>query len=398
MMELLSDQYYSPAQVEQYVREIRESSKARAAGALLRENLAKLNDTPGDYRAILDKAKEGLEDQIRAADQEGGAVPSMREVLMEVEEEIFNSPYRPIPTFSRTLNENLNGGLQRGKVFTIVAPAGGGKTTFALQLLDEVARSNGRRGAEPLRVALYLAMEPSRAELLVKSYSRLGKINGGEFEKGLKPDHEKVKGARSVYAQEIAPYLYLVQGGEGITLRDVRALVRKVSGQIREAHQLVLCIDPFQLLKSGDHDLDKEEISRVGAVAAGLKILARDLKISVLLLSDTTKAEAEKMAKGEETATGIRGSYMGQQRTDISAVLLVYEDGRGFDENRSADHKRLADVCGAYINSDPGKATASVYAVLAFSKQRSGSVWPVPFLYKKAYNQFIPVEDLTEER
>ncbi len=336
---------------------------------------------------------------IREADLAGGAVPSMREILLDVEEAVFCRKYKPIPTFSEGLNINLNGGLQRGRVFTIAGPAGGGKTTLAHQILDEIARRNKPEAAgDPRNVCLYVHLEQGRAELLIKSYSRLGKINSGDFEKQkIEPEEERIKAVRETYGKEIAPYLYIVEGGEGLTVRDVRALVRKVAAQQTGPFQIVLCVDPFQRLRTGDPDLDGDEISRVGAVASGLKILARDLQIAVILLSDITKQGAKEMRAGDGTAAPIRGSYMAEHVTDVSATILTYKPGEGIAKfiDQGDFHKKLEEFCGGYVTSPEGKTEAAVYAELVFTKQRSGPSWPVPFLYKKAFNKFLPLEELT---
>jgi len=319
---------------------------------------------------------------------------------LDVEEEVFSRAFKPIRTFSMGINRNLNGGLQRGRVLTIAGPAGGGKTTLAHQIIDEIARGNSLKAAgEPRDVCLYVHLEQGRAELLIKSYSRLAGINGGDFERQtVEPEDDQIRKAREIYGREIAPYLYIVEGGEGITVREIRALVRKVAAQQTGPCQVVLCVDPFQRLSTGDPELDGDETSRVGAVASRLKILARDLQAAVILLADTTKEEAGKMKRGERvTGLGIRGSYLAEHITDVSATLGLYDPGDGVSAftGRGEFHERLDQICGGSMGSLEMISAVAVYADLSFSKQRSGSSWPVPFLYKKAFNQFVPLEKLT---
>lgn len=388
------------AHVKAHAREIREAAGVRRVEKLAQEARLALKGRPGDYREILDKLKDGAERLIREADLAGGAVPSMREILLDVEEAVFCRKYKPIPTFSEGLNINLNGGLQRGRVFTIAGPAGGGKTTLAHQILDEIARDNrGKVSGDPWNVCLYVHLEQGRAELLIKSYSRLGEINSGDFEKQkIEPEEERIKAVRETYGKEIAPYLYIVEGGEGLTVREVRALVRKVAAQQTGPFQIVLCVDPFQRLRTGDPDLDGDEISRVGAVASGLKILARDLQAAVILLADITKQGAKDMKEKEPVAAPIRGSYMAEHVTDVSAAILTYKPGEDIATfiGKGDFHRKLDEVCGGSMDTPELKEKAvAVYAELTFSKQRSGPAWPVPFLYKKAFNKFVPVEKLT---
>lgn len=393
----LLEQTPTAANWREYAQALKDTARTRELKVFLRENLGALNDSPGEYRALLDKLREGAEDLIRAADLDGKPIPTMREILHEIEEEIFESPFKPIPTFSAGLNRNLNGGLQRGKVFAITGPAGGGKTTFAHQLIDEIARGNKLKGKEePRNICVYIALEQGRAELLIKSFSRLGRVNGGLFElKEIAPDDPKVKKALEIYANEIAPYLYIIEGAEGSTLRGIRALIRKISSQRKEAHQLVVCIDPFQRLRTGNRDLDSEEISRVGAVATGLKKMAMDLKIAMVLLSDTSKTAAEQAKRGEPSVGAMRGSYMAEHAVDASAMIALKPDGFQQDQlTPGSPYYKLDEWFRHYMGLDEGKEEAAVFAELVFSKQRSGPSFPVPFLYKRALNCFFPAEKI----
>jgi replicative DNA helicase len=387
------------AHVKAHAREIREAAGARRVEKLVQEARLALKERPGDYREILDKLKDGAERLTREADLAGVEVPSMREVLLDVEEAVFCQDYKPIPTFSRGIDINLNGGLHRGRVFTIAGPAGGGKTTLAHQILDEIARRNKGKGpGDPRNVCLYVHLEQGREELLIKSYSRLARINGGNFERQeIKPEDERLNKAREIYSKEIAPYLYIVEGGERLTVREIRALVRKVAAQQTGPFQVILCVDPFQRLRIGDPDLDGDEISRVGAVATGLKILARDLQAAVILLSDTTKSGAEAMRDGKEPSGAIRGSYMAEHVTDVSAVILTYKLDNEEEIKKFTDKGKYPEKLARYCQrTPPVEAAAAVYAGLAFTKQRSGSTQAVPFLYEKAFNTFVPLEKLTD--
>jgi len=386
------------AHQDSHIKIIQEKTALRRLKKTLTEMTQCLAVNPGVIRETLDKLKDQAEAQARELDRSGGAVPSMRDVLMEVEEAIFQKKYKPIPTFSDEINWNLNGGLQRGKVFTIAGKAGGGKTTLALQMMDEIAQGNAKKPAGGIRdICVYVHLEQGRPELLIKSFSRLGQVNSGQFERGeIGPEAEEVKAARGTYARDIAPYLYIIEAGEGSTVRAIRALIRKISSQIKDPHQVVLCVDPFQRLRTGDRSIDGDEIQRVGAVASGLKILARDLQVAVILLSDTSKEAAKTMEKGNQATGSIRGSYMAEHTTDISATIFTggeEEEAKGVWGTIPAG--KLRTQVGKYIRDISGDYP--VYACLAFSKNRSGATSPAYFLYKKALQTFIPLEKLTEE-
>ena len=397
---LLEDQFLS-SHLGTYLRELKEKAILRRSVADIRKADQKIREDPGQLRQALDEVRDKAEEHGRALDLAGKHIPPMREVLLDVEIVMFEKLGKPIPTFSEGMNRNLNGGFHAGKVCTIAGAAGGGKTTLIYQAAEEIAQANyGKEAGAILNIPVYVCMEQSQAEMLVKSYSRLAGINGSEFETGeISPDSPEIVEARKLYSKEIAPYMYIVEAGEGMMVSEVREIVRKIDSQITDPHQILLVVDPFQRLRTGDANLDKDEISRVGAVAGRMKLLARDLQIPVILLSDTTKEQVKSFAKGESNSgTAIRGSYMPEHTTDVSAVILTGgpEKLREWGERakkagyRTRKYDEMSERCDTYIR-DNG-AIYPCYACLDFSKQRSGPTSSVLFLYKKALNTFVPLE------
>ena len=321
--------------------------------------------------------------------------------LDEIDKRLLSEGTKPVPTFSAMLNKNLNGGLQRKKVLTIVAPAGAGKTTFALQLLEETARAH--QSDTSTCVGVYVSMEMAAEELVTKSYSRLGLLNSGRIEgKTIKedtPEMEKLTTAMKLYRKEYADFVYIVEAPAGMKIDAVKWLTRKIKTQLeRIAGEvfLVLCVDPFQRLRTGDREIDADETSRVGELVGGLKKLARDEDISVVLLSDTTKAATENAEEGlAGGATAPRGSYMITHVTDLLAELRVLrpkaEDGKGKAAKRTPADESLEKLKADLPLADCGWDSLPFYAVLDFSKNRSGDVKDCRFVWQKAYNRFIPI-------
>lgn len=322
--------------------------------------------------------------------------------LDEIDKRLLSGGTKPVPTFSAMLNKNLNGGLQRKKVLTIVAPAGAGKTTFALQLLEETARAH--QSDTSTCVGVYVSMEMAAEELVTKSYSRLGLLNSGLIEgKAVKegtPEMKKLEAAMKLYRKAYADFVYIVEAPAGMKIDAVKWLTRKIKTQLERIAGkevfLVLCVDPFQRLRTGDREIDADETARVGELASGLKKLARDEDISVVLLSDTTKAATENAEEGLAVgATAPRGSYMITHVTDLLAELRVLppktKDAKGkAPKNTPADKYRESLEADLPL-ADTGWGSLPAYVVLDFSKNRSGDVKDCRFVWQKAYNRFIPI-------
>jgi replicative DNA helicase len=382
-------------EAREYISRLKTGRGRRDALELLARSRERLIKNPGDFRAVLEELETEARKQTRAADMAGGRLLSMTEMAPGLVKELLSRQRKPIPTFSQKLNDNLNGGLQLGKMFIISGRSGGGKTTFALQLLEEVAGLN-RYKAEggPANYCLYIHLEQSPAELLVKSLARQGQINGGAIE-GQHKTQEELAEALVKY-EAIGRYFFIVAAPAGLLLRDLRGYIRRLDDQITEPHRLIICVDPLQSLNSGDPTKDREDLTRLGEVAYGLKTISRDLNVALVVLSDTTiKGASQQDPEKAELVTAARGSYQIEHRADISAYLQTpprysgKSDPEGFNGRHPAIIHRLEEDKYNQWNTE-----AAVWAELMFTKQRTGAGETIPFLFKMAYSEFIPEEKI----
>ena len=242
-------------------------------------------------------------------------------------------------------------------------------------------------------------MEMAAEELVTKSYSRLGRLNSGHIEGKMildgSPEKAKLEKARELYRSKCADFMYIVEAPAGMKIDAVRWYAHSIKERLERAYRdvfVVLCVDPFQRLRTGDAQIDADETSRVGELASGLKKLARDEDISVVLLSDTTKAATQAAEEGLATsATAPRGSYMITHVTDLLAELRVIVPKAVKGKKKAAPDKYLGELEKDLQRADCGWDSLPVYAVLDFSKNRSGGVKDCRFVWQKAYNRFIPI-------
>jgi replicative DNA helicase len=356
--------------------------------------LSKPPTTDKDASELLQELGEKLE-KTRLL---GAPIQSLGQQTDALDNELLSEKIKPIPTFSTVLNKNFNGGLQRGKVYTFVAPAGGGKTTFALQLLQDIA-VNGC-------LCVYVAMEMSTKELLIKTYSRLGQFNSGELEgesnkKKSLIEKAKNKKAKSLpekhkYFDQMSANFYALEGKTIWTVNTIRNHVARIShewsrGADPRDYNIVLCIDPFQRLSTGIDRIDGDTVAKVSKIASDMKDLARELQIPVVLLSDTTKASAQRAQEQKGIGQGgIAYSYFAVHTTDVLGEIRL---GHGLPKQLGAEDKNqgIPNNYGYLSNIDVSEnkyGPSATYACIDLSKQRSGSRARATFIYKKAFNEF----------
>jgi len=308
----------------------------------------------------------------------------------------------PIPTCFSDLNVLLNDGLQRGKMYTITGGAGSGKTTLALQIVDEIAVSNSF--GLPKVGIVYVAMELSAGELITKSYSRVSGLNGALLESkawltgsGLFPkDVCEIAQRRLVSAaekySEFERYILVLEGSNETRVGDIKSAVRWLKHKL-DADTVLVVIDPLQRLLLGDERIDSNDTTRISMVAAEIKKMAIKLNIPVIALSDTTK-EGRNIKDAGEGA--FRGSYMINHVSDVTMYIncddnLVRAADLSGNDLTQQEFERQAELEAKQSANPLERAKHSIYAVLHTSKQRTGPKRNVDFIYHRAINQFVEI-------
>lgn len=215
--------------------------------------------------------------------------------LLDYFRNIESQPYRfEAKTGFASLDDNLNGGLHEGFI-VIGAVSGLGKTTFILQLADQIAA----RGTD----VIFFSLEMSKYELMAKSISRhtyeiskdlkmsdqcLAKdtmqiLNGQGYKHYGKDEKKIITDAIDAY-EKSAVYLYIYEGRykeKRLTVQHIREIVKQ---HIHDTGRIpVVMIDYLQMLAPADISFtDKQNID---AAVFELKEISRDYSIPVIAVS-----------------------------------------------------------------------------------------------------------------
>ena len=187
-----------------------------------------------------------------------------------------------ISTGFENLDRVLDGGLYPG-LYTIGANSSIGKTTFLIQVADNIAKTG--------RAVLYCSLEMSANELIAKSLSRLSFINAGGKQgakttrgilTGRYNEAEKKNVVRATLQyQEFSKNLYFSEGVGDIHVDDLKRKVEtftKIHGE-----PPVLMIDYLQILAPYEKGLtDKQSTDKN---ITELKRMSRDFGLPVFGIS-----------------------------------------------------------------------------------------------------------------
>lgn len=198
------------------------------------------------------------------------------------------------------LDNVLEGGLYSG-LYVIGAPSSAGKTSFCIQLSDQLAQQGYK--------TLFFSLEMSEEELMSKSLSRLTylldksvskrnakserRLTSSRYRKNFSEEEWALLGeAAGFYASRIAGNKRVIEsvGEYGVNeiARDVKAFI-SATGE-----KPVIFVDYLQILKpNGESMTDKQNTDRN---VTALKRLCRDEEITAFVISSFNRASYHQMA------------------------------------------------------------------------------------------------------
>ncbi|MDR2772803.1 MAG: replicative DNA helicase [Elusimicrobiota bacterium] len=218
--------------------------------------------------------------------------------------------------------DSLTAGLQPGELIIIGARATMGKTTFALNIAENIAISN--RDKIPLKPVAIFSLEMVKEELIRRFLASISKVNAQNLKKGIfnkKQDWTRITSAMSLIAQ--AP-LY-VDDTSALNIMDIRSRARKLALELKNSGTpLSLLIVDHMHLMSGTGRYDSR-VLELGEISAGLKALARDLRIPVIAVAQLNRSPEKGDRKGNiPILSDIRESGAIEQDADV--VMLIHRD------------------------------------------------------------------------
>ncbi len=203
------------------------------------------------------------------------------------------------------LDRILNGGLRRGEMMVLGARPKHGKTALALALARNMARKYG---------VLFISQEMPVMQLMHRHTAAMGTVDLGRILRADKTDHGMWE--RVGEAAERLGRLNLIHDDQSAqSLLDIR----RKAVQVKRQHGLdVLFVDFLQLMQGAGEDNRNRELD---VISNGLKGLAMDLDIGVVLLSQMSRKADE--SYHHPTMTYLRDSGAIEAAADQIALLFT---------------------------------------------------------------------------
>jgi replicative DNA helicase len=207
--------------------------------------------------------------------------------------------------------DRLTGGFRPGQFIIIAARPAMGKTSLALNIATHAAVDLGKK------VAIF-TMEMAADEVIMRMFSSASEVNMDAMLKGYGMNEEKL--IRIMQASEVlsTKQLYIDESGTNTPL-EIRAKIRRLAAEVGGLD--LILIDYLQLMTlPRDRDNRQQEIAEI---SRSLKILAKDMKIPVVALSQLNRLLENREDKRPRLAD-LRESGAIEQDADL--VMFIYRD------------------------------------------------------------------------
>ncbi len=261
-------------------------------------------------------------------------------------------------------------GFNNGDLVIIAARPAMGKTSFVLNTaLQNIERNTG---------VIFFSLEMPAEQLMMRLISIKTRIPLQNVRKGDLDDKQWSTITKAF--DDLNKKKLFVDDSGSVNINQLRARVRKIAGN-KENNIKMVIIDYLQLMQGTggkDRHLEVSEISR------GLKMLAREMGVPILALSQLNRGLESRPDK-RPMLSDIRESGSIEQDADI--IMFVYRDDVYKERDEARKEKEAKDKGDSYKSTFINKPIEE--AEIIIGKQRNGPVGTVKLDFHKELTMFV---------
>jgi replicative DNA helicase len=346
----------APLNAGHYARIVRENALMRRLLEAARKIEASVQQREGEPRDLVERA-ESMLFQV-AHDEQAEDFRELSKILLD-ETERLEKVWRAGNAVTGTPSgfadlDAITGGFQPGNLIIIAARPGMGKSGLVANIAEHVAVNEHRPVA-------FFSLEMSEGELAQRLIARRARIPSDKLRKGAVNDRDWKRVIRECNELEGAP-LWIDESSD-LGILDLRGKARRLHAQEREAGGGglgLIIIDYIQLMRADDPRMNRVE--QVGLMSRGLKLLARELKVPVIALSQLSRAPEQRTGRDKRPIlSDLRES--GNLEQDADLVTFIYREDyyRNWDESVDDDEReRLKGIAELIVRKNRNGPTDTV--------------------------------------
>ena len=233
--------------------------------------------------------------------------------------------------------DNMTAGLQRSDLIILAARPAMGKTTLVTNLAYNVASI----AKQPV---LFFSLEMSKEQLVDRMLADAAGVDAWNIRTGNLSDDDF--GKLSEAMGELAEAPIYIDDTPGMTVLEMRTKARRANHE----HPLGLIIIDYLQLMQGSGRSDGNRVQEVGEISRGLKLIARELNVPVIALSQLSRS-VETRSPQIPQLSDLRESGSIEQDADI--VMFIYREAY---YNPETERENITDlIIAKHRNGPTGK-------------------------------------------
>jgi replicative DNA helicase len=205
-------------------------------------------------------------------------------------------------------------GFQKSDLIIIAARPSMGKTSFAMNIAENVA-------IEDRKTVAVFSLEMSKEALLQRMLCSVARVDAHKFRTGSLWQDDMRKITRAI--EQLAEAPIFIDDTPGITISEMRAKARRL---LQSKGSLDLIVVDYLQLMSGGGKRYENRTQEVSAISRGLKALAKELAVPVMALSQLSRApESRGAGDHRPQLADLRESGSIEQDADVVAFIFREE-------------------------------------------------------------------------
>ncbi len=244
---------------------------------------------------------------------------------------------RGIRTGYRDL-DNMTAGLQRSDLVILAARPAMGKTTLVTNLAYNVATI----AKQPV---LFFSLEMSKEQLVDRMLADASGVDAWNIRTGNLSDDDFSKLSEAM--GELAEAPIFIDDTPGLSVLEMRTKARRATHE----HPLgLIVVDYLQLMQSSNSSHQSNRVQEVSEISRGLKLIARELNVPVVALSQLSRSVESRSPQIPQLAD-LRESGSIEQDADI--VMFIYREAY---YNPETERENITDlIIAKHRNGPTGK-------------------------------------------
>lgn len=330
----LTEKVASSANIEYHARIVAQKYIQRELINVSNKIIRDAYEDTTDVFDLLDSAEQGLFDIAeKNMSRSYETMGSLASKALKQLEELKNREdgLTGVPTGFTDI-DRLTSGWQPSDLIILAARPGMGKTSFVLSLARNASADFGRG------VAIF-SLEMSALQLAQRIISMEAEVSSQKLRNGQLEDYEWQQLQSAIERISEAP-IY-IDDTPGINIFEIRAKCRRLKMQ----HDIsMVIIDYLQLMSGGGENAKGNREQEVSAISRALKMLAKELNVPVIALSQLSRAVEVRGGSKRPQLSDLRESGSIEQDADMVSFIYRPEYYQILEDEEGQSLKGIAEL------------------------------------------------------